>query len=119
MDLYRVTFQAFFDDADPVTQQLRAKTSSGQKWANVAVSGGTFTTQAVVAQLLDTWFTSSADAVSLFNQEFATFDFGADVDSTIRGCVRGQLGFAGATMADGVTKALGILAVTRGRKPAR
>ena len=117
-----VTFQAHFDDTDPQTQKLRAKTTG--TWATVALvaldGGGlpnpndTF----AIKSILKDWFDQPGEAVELFQQEFAAVNMGAEMAAKgLEWLAPKRLGYAGAVMADGVTKALGILAMTGDKAP--
>lgn len=117
-----VTFQAHFGAVDPVTQRLKANTASDPEWvSSVAVRlpagldpNDLFPVTATIQTVLKDWFNTAPEAVELFEQEFATVDIGADLAASHLYYLQPLvLGFAGALMADGITKALGILAMTR------
>lgn len=118
-----VTLRAHFDATDPMTHKLRAITASGESWAEVLVNPGagstaTFKDCSVLQLMIVDWFNSSEEAVRLFAQEFASVDVGSDVGSDSLAWLRPRrLGYAGAVMADGVTKAMGILAMTTDKSP--
>lgn len=122
-----VLFAAHFDEIDPVTHGLKARTATGTDWAsvNVRLPAGLdprdyFNETNSISALLRQWFDSASEAVALFDQEFATVNIGADLAARdvyyLQPLV---LGFAGAVMADGITKALGILAMTRDSPPGK
>jgi P-47 protein len=116
-----VTIRAHFDQVDSVTHKLRAITSTGQAWAVVSIvppnTNPPFADVATLQLLIDDWFNSEGDSVTLFEQEFATVNIGASVGTgSLAWLSPVTLGFAGAKMADGVTKAMGILAMTSADK---
>ena len=117
-----VTFRAHFDATDPTTHKLRAVTADNESWAEVEVQPGdqnaSFHDVTVLQAIIVDWFNSSEEAVQLFAQEFASVDVGTDVGSGSLAWLKPKrLGYAGAKMADGVTKAMGILAMTTNKDP--
>lgn len=121
----KVLFAAHFDEIDPITQTLKAKTATGGKWASVSVEppdgvdpNDLFGEMAAIDALITKWFADDPEAVKLFSQEFATVDIGTDLAAqNVYYLQPLVLGFAGAVMADGITRALGILAMTRDSLP--
>lgn len=121
----RVVFEAHFDEVDSVTHRLKAKTAAGGNWASVTVEppagvdpGDHFSEMTTIDAMVTRWFDAAPEAVELFDQEFASVNIGGDLAA--RNVYYLQplvLGFAGAVMADGVTRALGILAMTRDSAP--
>jgi hypothetical protein len=121
----KIVFEAHFDEVDPVTQRLKARTAAGDDWASVSVElpagldpNDYFNEFSTIDQMVTQWFLTAPEAVTLFEQEFATVDIGEDLAA--RNVYYLQplvLGFAGAVMADGITRALGILAMTRDSAP--
>jgi len=110
-----VIFEAHFDDTDPETQRLVAKTATGQPWASVRIESSIpdTSTRIVLQSLLTRWFREAPEAVQLFEQEFATVNVGELVAGEGLGWLTPQVvAFAGGVMADQVTKALGILTMT-------
>ena len=117
----QVTFAAHFDELDPLTRQLRARNRTGGAWATVVVVPGDpnapFEAVSVLQLLAQKWFDNDTRAVELFAQEFATVDLGKQIGSGPLAFIRPvQVGYAGGLMADGVTKAIGILAMTSAEK---
>ncbi len=107
-----VTFEAFFAGG-----KLVANTGANKAWAAVDVSvperPGSFDEQVALVALLSDWFKGS-DALKLFEQEFMSFDMSGDIgENDLPWLIPKQsLGYAGGVMADGVTKAIGVLAIT-------
>lgn len=120
----RVRFAAHFDEIDPLTRKLRARNRTGGAWAKVEVvpgySDAPFGVVSVLQLLAQKWFDEDTSAVELFAQEFATVDLGKQIGSGPLAFIRPvQVGYAGGLMANGVTKAIGILAMTSaGKSPA-
>lgn len=119
----RIEFQAHFDEADPVTRRLRARTSQGGSWATVEIVPGDlnapFGDVSALQLMLVDWFNNNELAVKLFQQEFVSVDVGAALGSGGLAWLKPRtLGYAGAVMADNVTKAIGILAMTTDKSPA-
>jgi hypothetical protein len=118
-----VTFEANFVKTDPVTRQLRAVTEG--EWAIVdlvALEGAElpseFDDRTTIKSAIKRWFGESEEAVALFQQEFATVDISVEMEQAGLDWLRPkELGYAGGVMADGVTKALGILAMTGDKVP--
>lgn len=107
-----VTFAAAFES----TGQLKAITASNAPWATVVVTapnGVPFAQQTYVQVIMTDWFNQSTAAMKVFDTEFVTVDIGAQIGSGPLAWLQpARLGFAGALMQDGFTKALGILAMT-------
>jgi Clostridium P-47 protein len=111
-----VTFGAHFDGTDPATRRLVARTAQGQDWASVRIETevpNTAAVRLVLQGLISKWFKEAPEAVELFEQEFATVNIGNVVAGEGLDWLKPQVvAFAGGVMADQVTKALGILAMT-------
>jgi hypothetical protein len=112
-----ISFAAHFDETDPTLRRLVAVTSSGVSWAAVVVnppdSSAPFADVATLQLVIQTWFDSDPAAVALFEQEFYSIDMGLGLGTgTLAWLKPVKHGYAGALMADRVTKALGILAMT-------
>jgi hypothetical protein len=110
-----VVFEAHFDDTDPTTRQLVARTAQGAPWASVRIESSIADTPTRIAlqSLVSRWFREAPEAVALFEQEFATVNVGDIVAGEGLDWLKPRvLAFAGGLMADQVTKALGILAMT-------
>ncbi|MEW5685311.1 MAG: TULIP family P47-like protein [Pseudomonadota bacterium] len=106
-----VTFEAWFDAG-----RLVPRTDQNQAWATVDVDVPPtipFDVDIALSTLLASWFQTSA-AVQLFEQEFVNFDMSGSVGKNDLPWLipKQPLGNAGGVMADGVTKAIGILAMT-------
>jgi hypothetical protein len=126
----KVTFPAHFDTTD-TSARLVARTKSGANWVESLFIVDTRTDvlvttdeAGVVQAMMLEWFVPTSkpgeppppppsDAITLFNREFLTVDFGADAGAKgVEWLKPIWFGFAGGVMADGDTKALGILAMT-------
>jgi hypothetical protein len=115
-----VIFEAHFDATDPTTQRLVAKTEQGQAWASVRVETEVDNTPLKIAlqSALVKWFREAPEATELFEQEFAAVNVGDIVagdtvaSSRLPWLKPRVLAYAGGVMADQVTRALGILAMT-------
>ena len=115
--LCTVTFEAWFPDSG----NLVPRTGQNQPWADVDIAipaGAPSDVKFALDALLSDWFKTPA-ALALFEQEFLAFDMSADVGADeLPWLIPKKLGYAGGVMADGVTKAIGILTMTiAGKQP--
>lgn len=116
-----VTFLAYFTEATAGVHLLKARTANAGAWASVKLktpAGFGFNTSIMLTLLTD-WFNNAPEAVLLFDEEFLSLDMNEAVDNELVWLKPKHMGFAGGTMADGVTKAIGLLAMTERQDPAK
>ena len=108
-----VTFESYFPE---LSNKLTARTADGASWAKVTFKHppGFDASKALIIQtILSDWFKDDPEAIELFSSEFMSLDMSDAIGQDhLKWLKPDQLGFAGGTMSDGVTKAIGILALT-------
>jgi len=112
----KVTFEAIFNDT---TGQLLAVTEG--QWADVTlVTPPAFgpSNRLALATLLQDWFNNDPAAAALFSKELLALDMTSDIGSSVPWLQPRKLGFAGGLMADGSTKAIGIMTLVAGSNTA-
>jgi hypothetical protein len=96
--------------------RLVAATTNSGDWANVTVTprhNGDFDTGLILQTILTKWFDVAVEAQTLFLREMAVIDMNDDIQKYKLPWLKpNALGFAGGTMADGATKAVGFFALT-------
>lgn len=101
--------------------RLVADTTNSGDWANVTVTernNGDFDTALILQTILTKWFDVAVEAQALFLREMAVIDMNDDVETYKLPWLKPiAMGFAGNTMVDGVTKAVGFFALTDRPKP--
>lgn len=108
-----VTFEAYFPE---FSSKLTARTASGVSWAKVTFRhppGFDASWALIIETILSDWFTNDPEAIELFSSEFMSLDMSDAIGQDhLKWLKPDQLGYAGGTLADGVTQAIGILALT-------
>lgn len=108
-----VTFEAYFPE---LSNKLTARTANGSSWAKVTFKhppGFNASKALIIETILSDWFKNDPEAIELFSNEFMSLDMSDAIGQDhLKWLKPDQLGYAGGTMADGVTKAIGIPALT-------
>lgn len=112
----KISFEAVFNNS---TGQLVAVTAG--QWADVTIvtpPGFGADNRLSLGTILQQWFDFSPEAAALFSKELMVLDMTSDVGTKVPWLVPRKLGFAGGLMADGSTRAIGIMALVAGSETA-